>query len=600
MANKTILNNLFSIIRIIEKYDEPRIKVLSNILISYFNCSTIFEVNNEISKIEILSRKDSNTIQCILQKIRTEENLDKINLYNNICLFFEKLINKKDIGAYYTKSIVANYLIENSLNYYFCSKVFDNGQIKNSKKTIINEFSKKGKEIQISILRNLKIIDISCGSGSLIFSCYEYLLPFYQETKLSKLESLKSCFENNLYGIDIDHEAIEIIRLRLNLINLIHFKENEFVIPLNFQICDSLKKNHGEIQKIIDNGGFDVTLGNPPYIEYGKIKESEGLELFKSFKCKNIYAYFLEKNYSILKENGISGMIIPISYVSTKRMKPIRELISNNSRFQKISSFADRPSCLFSGVHQKINIVISQKSTGFTGEILTTKYNHWNSSEEIELFKQLSYQKNNYINNSFIPKLGNSTDARILSKIYNGNISLIDLTDKSGSFSCYVNMRIGFWVKTFNNKQKSNEYKQFTFGTEKDMIIFNSILNSNLFFFYWETISDCWHLTLDNLKYFKISYDKVTDTKINNLRKYLKKLEIDLEKNKKGIYSKQTDFEYQHKKSKIIIDNIDDELSGIMELKANDINYLKDYQAKYRLNNYFEEYLKQRKNNVFN
>jgi hypothetical protein len=132
------------------------------------------------------------------------------------------------------------------------------------------------------------------------------------------------------------------------------------------------------------------------------------------------------------------------------------------------------------------------------------------------------------------------------------------------------------------------------------MIIFNSILNSNLFFFYWETISDCWHLTLDNLKYFKISYDKVTDTKINNLRKYLKKLEIDLEKNKKGIYSKQTDFEYQHKKSKIIIDNIDDELSGIMELKANDINYLKDYQAKYRLNNYFEEYLKQRKNNVFN
>jgi hypothetical protein len=93
-------------------------------------------------------------------------------------------------------------------------------------------------------------------------------------------------------------------------------------------------------------------------------------------------------------------------------------------------------------------------------------------------------------------------------------------------------------------------------------------------------MSDCWHITTKELRGFLMPNVE----KINfNFDKLAKKLETKLEKTKKYIGTKQTDYEYKHKLCKDVIDEIDDELTKIYNLTADEVLYIKSYALKYRL-----------------
>lgn len=534
-------------------------------------------------------------------KLLFSETYNELTEYElNIILgrFFEKFITKKDSGAYYTPVNVVNYINENAI----LSKVIkeynnlQNLEISDidlmvQSKIDIEYIYKNCNDRQILklILSKLSIIDISAGSGNFIFNAY-YLLKCIND--YFELNLIKQIIEN-LYGIDIDDEAIHLINFRWNILN--NFKNNSFFIfeyNSNYKICNSLTSSDIDI---FNNKKFDVVLGNPPYLEYTKVKSIYDVNVTHSLKCGNLYAFILEKSLDILKEDGHYGFIIPISFVSTKRMNPIRNYFINNSEVILCSNYSDRPGCLFNGVHQKLSILIGNKKKYELSKnrFLTTDYLHWYSNEIDELFKDISYFESELIYSDFTLKVGAEKGKNILNKVSKKfKKSLLDNTVKTSNYTTHLNMRMTFWAKSFFESQVSKEYKAFSFLTELDSILFSAIVNSDLFFYVWESVSDVWHITLKDLNFININFDEISIETKEEIKILFLEFYNSLIDNKIYLGSKQTEYIYHHKKEKKLIEKFSIIISEIFGLTDEEIEYVRNYNLRFRMNDEYENYLK--------
>jgi hypothetical protein len=511
--------------------------------------------------------------------------------------FFEKYITKKESGAYYTPVFVVDYINENTI----LSKIIKeyNSLLDNNnldldiliKSNLGLDYLKKNcsnKSILKKILSNLLIIDISVGSGNFIFNAYYMLKSIDEHYNLD----LNNIITQNLYGIDIDEEAINLLKFRWYIVK--NFKSSNFIplnFKLNFKIANPLVISNNEF---FENKKFDVVLGNPPYLEYSKIKLQYQINVTNSVKCGNLYAYILEKSLDILKADGHFGFIIPISFVSTKRMNPIRHYYINNSDIILCSNYSDRPGCLFNGVHQKLSILIGNKKSNSKtqNKFLSTDYLHWYTSNIDKLFKNISYYESNLIYSDFSLKVGSEIGSNILNKVNNKySKSLLENTVKLSANTTYLNMRMTFWAKSFFNIQASKEYKPFNFKDELDSILFSAIVNSDLFFYIWESVSDVWHITQKDLNFIKINFEEIPiETK-----KEIKELYIEfynsLIKNKVYLGSKQIEYIYHHKKEKILIDKFSNKISKLFGLNNEEIEFVRNYNLRFRMNDEYENYL---------
>lgn len=482
----------------------------------------------------------------------------------------EKSSKRKKNGVYYTPNDVSEYIIANSFINFIdnsINKTINYNEIYN---TLINYDNEKLNKI----LFNSKILDPTCGSGEFLLNTFIMKYNLLKETKNVDDENILK-ITKTLYGNDIDDESTDISKIRLFMYvyslleNKDYYKKLTKILINNFTNYDFVLDSN----KI--NNKFEIVVGNPPYVEYGKYDGKEKL----INKYGNIYADVIKNSIDLLKCGGILGFIVPLSYVATTRMSKIREYVTEKCSKQILLSFADRPDCLFSGVHQKLNIVIFQKNSNKNKKIYVSNYKHWYKEERKELLNGRDVMISNY-NLNFIPKIGNNIEKSIFDKIFTTNKeNLYDIQSKSGK-NLYLNMRSCFWIKAFSFNPGSSEYKEFKYENV-DYII--CLLNSSLFWLYWTMVSDCWHITSKELKHFRF-----IDT-TNDFEELRKKLEQELEKTKKYVGSKQTEYEYKHKFCKKIIDKIDDKLANIYGLNSVELDYLKNFAIKYRMGGFEDE-----------
>lgn len=284
-------------------------------------------------------------------------------------------------------------------------------------------------------------------------------------------------------------------------------------------------------------------------------------------------------------------MIVPISLPSTPRMLPIRNLLIENSQFTWCSNFADRPGTLFTGVHQKLSVVISKKEFKAHQHILfITAYKHWyskaNNDEREPLMKTLYYVPSI---NSLICwiKSGNSYGDSIYNKFTLQRRPITRFFIGSQLFS--LNMRMMYWGKSFTTIQKSNEYKQFSAPSVQDKKVFVALFNSSLFFYFWELISDCWHITAKELENFQLNLENLSFVHKEQISNLTDALMDDLENKKTYVGTKQIDYEYYHKLSKPIIDEIDEVLAKHYGFTDEELDFIINYDIKYRMGKELEE-----------
>lgn len=476
----------------------------------------------------------------------------------------EKSDKQKKNGVYYTPNDVSEYIIANSFINYIDKDIDKTINYNNIYEVLINL---KEEDLEKILYKN-KILDPTCGSGEFLLNTF---IMKYNLIKLKDNVSDENILKitQTLYGNDIDDESTDISKIRLFIYISALLNEKKFYK----KIAKALVNNFSNYDFIFESdkikNKFEIILGNPPYVEYGKFEQKDKL----INKFGNIYADVIKNSIDLLKKDGVLGFIIPLSYVATTRMAKIREYISQNCSKQIILSFADRPDCLFSGVHQKLNIVIFKKTIDKDRKIYVSNYKHWYKAERKELLNGREVIINNYELN-FIPKIGNNIEKNIFNKIF--TLSKENLYDSQQKLekSLYLNMRSCFWIKAFSFNPGSSEYKELNFKNN-DYII--CLLNSSLFWLFWTMVSDCWHITSKELKHFK--YIDTTE----NFSVLRKELEDKLEKTKKYVGSKQTEYEYKHKYCKYIIDKIDNKLAKIYGLTSEELNYIKEFAIKYRM-----------------
>ena len=147
-----------------------------------------------------------------------------------------------------------------------------------------------------------------------------------------------------------------------------------------------------EFYEIINgNGGFDVIIGNPPYVEYSKVRNQYRVRNIHCIDAGNLYAYVIEKSLKISYNTSRNGMIIQMSAFCTPRMEPFERMWFENAKFSSLAFFDDRPGKLFDNL-QHIRVVIPILEKGEPSRfVATTCYNKFYSECRTNLFKTINY-----------------------------------------------------------------------------------------------------------------------------------------------------------------------------------------------------------------
>ncbi len=196
------------------------------------------------------------------------------------------------------------------------------------------------------------------------------------------------------------------------------------------------------------NGGFNCIIGNPPYVEYSKIRKDYQILDFQSINCGNLYAYVMEHNENILCKKGRTGMIIPHSALCTDRMNSVIELLTS-SHNSWISSYDIRPAKLFVGVDQRLAIYILENNTD--SKTHSTRYIKWNEEARGSLFSLLNFADISSLKfpNS-LPKVESSLEISLWNKLVHFH-PIVSLLKKSDLHSLYFHNAPRYWIRAMDS-----------------------------------------------------------------------------------------------------------------------------------------------------
>jgi hypothetical protein len=401
-----------------------------------------------------------------------------------------------------------------------------------------------------------------------------------------------------------ENEKLKLDKDVKNITNEINKIESELEDIKNGEIYKNAFEWRFEFPEILDDDGnyigFDVVIGNPPYgiklnmpvIEYIKMN----YDVAKTIKGKqkgsiDTYALFIELGFKLLKKNGILIYIVPISITSSESNGSLHKLLEENCEEIKISSYAVRPQPIFENAVVDTSIIEIKKTLTNCERILCTKmYRKKEGIDMNELMQNLKFvDVKNFKLLGRYPKISKDIEINILSKLFSIKTKIGDLVSNQGT-PIYYRTSGGRYFKIITN---------YTTGSTKenalnfDFKIANSIgaiLSSDLFFWYYQIYSNNHDLKLYDIKSFPIPIEKLTDDVINKLESIYQKYLDDIEKNAKIInsqkYSNAKQFKvYEIKKSKKIIEEIDDIMCSLYGLNEEEIDFIKNYEIEFRIGN---------------
>ncbi len=259
---------------------------------------------------------------------------------------------RKKMGIYYTPSYIVDYIVKNTVGEYIKNKTIDE-------------------------ILEVNIVDPACGSGSFLMSAFQELCNTIEQ-KLKSGEKAKSTqfqfykdrltlgqkasiMSNCIYGVDLDEKAVELAQLNL-LLKILEEETPDTHKRLLPNLRDNIKNGnsliddskiagdkafnwHAQFPDVFRNGGFDVVIGNPPYVRIQTLNKKDVDYFNKMYespeKNYDIYILFVERGHKILKENGRLGYILPNKFFSADYGKNLRNYISKNKAIKEIVDFKD-------------------------------------------------------------------------------------------------------------------------------------------------------------------------------------------------------------------------------------------------------------------
>ena len=344
-----------------------------------------------------------------------------------------------------------------------------------------------------------------------------------------------------------------------------------------------------EFYGVMQSGGFDVIVGNPPYVEYRKVRREYTIRGYETEKCGNLYAFVMERCQAISHARSSLSMIVPLSGHSTARMTPLVQTFYNSYgsvHCQTIGSDAN-PSRLFDGVKFRLAIFIA---SNYALGTFTSRYMRWYAAERAWLFDRVEYTPiGDFRYKTAIPKVSSLIHLRVLQKLQalGGNWRESDNRDDRVLYhSAPVNWIRAHTYAPYSHSERdgqrlSVELKPL-YADHDRKGSFQATFCSSTFFLWWLSNSDCYHLNKPEIRAFPI----VTSERLEALSVELEK---DMaSKTKRRVYNYRTTgrLEYDEfylKQSKPIIDEIDRVLAEHYGFTDEELDYIINYDIKYRM-----------------
>jgi hypothetical protein len=311
-----------------------------------------------------------------------------------------------------------------------------------------------------------------------------------------------------------------------------------------------------------------------------------GLRNLSLVETGNLYSVCIERFSQLLSNKGRVGVIVPISSVSTPRMLPLMRSLNRELAPLYLSNFAVRPGKLFVGVDMNLTIIVGEKkSSKDECHIFSTGYNRWGEQARQTLFENLIYANSALTDsNSAIAKTGDPLTTNILSRIArNGSLARF----RSGA---HRSDRVfyhsgGRYFRKCIRDQLSNEYKEL--AVQRGVgDAFVCLLSSSFYYWFWITISDCYHVTKRDINALPVPESAVSDLALHLLAERLlqdlwKNAEKRLRNRADG--SQREEVNFRVGRSKPIIDEIDHLLARHYGFTEEELDFIINYDIKYRM-----------------
>ena len=346
-----------------------------------------------------------------------------------------------------------------------------------------------------------------------------------------------------------------------------------------------------EFYGIIKGGGFHVIVGNPPYLELREVEYAP--RGFHCADCGAIHAMCMERSVRLLHADGSAGMIVPLSLVSTQRMGVVQEILEEG-RHAWYANFSWRPAKMFDTVNRALTIFTV--TTGKNGRTFSTNYHKWTSDNRDLLMQDIEYIETPLQRPAFwIPKLGEPIERAILEKGLAVKTPLSRWM-RNSQHRVYYRTDGGLYWKVFTDfapafkvNGKAGHSTRETWFTLPDAKLVQPVIAalSSDFFWWWYTVtSNCRHLNPYDIQNFPLPESAVADAKLAKLgKKYLDDLVANStmavrEQRQTGRTQTQS---FKIQKSKPVIDEIDRVLAEHYGLTAEELDFIINYDIKYRL-----------------
>ena len=352
---------------------------------------------------------------------------------------------------------------------------------------------------------------------------------------------------------------------------------------------------------ILNSGGFDVVIGNPPWKEYSAVKKEYTVSGYVTESSGNLYALCTERSVAMLSPRGFLSFIVQLPIVSSSRMESIREFLLRSSSFMATITCDDRPGKLFEGLqHCRSTIFLLQRRTEAGNTSLwSSGYRRWASAVREFLFPITNFAEvcEEEIRRGQFPKLSSQLQVSVYLKIFaqsNRSFGLASSPRATKDFVFYQESA-QYWVKATvglphyakNGRVGAPAHGRYLyFKDERHPRIACAILNSTLFYSFFIAYSDCFHVSETLATSFPVPPSALEDQTLVALGA---KLMRDLERNaeKKTINTKDGDKitydEFRVGESKPILDEIDTVLAGHYGFTTEELDFILNYDIKYRL-----------------
>ncbi len=348
---------------------------------------------------------------------------------------------------------------------------------------------------------------------------------------------------------------------------------------------------HDVFNRPNDCNGFDIVIGNPPY---GAKNSDKDKELYKKYYevaktysgiskgSTDTFAIFVNLGYNLLCKNGNLAFIIPMAVTSSDAMTTLHNLLEKNCETIKVSSYSNRPKQIFDAACIRTSVFFFTKTFTQNKHIFTTRLQRRRYTDSIaKIIDNLEYIDSKELK---LPgryaKISVQREKDILTKLFATGKNIANYADEKGNPFYYRTSGGRYFNVISDVPTGSNKDKPYYVQKKLNSVI-AATLSTSLFWFYCQVYTNGLDLKTPELTTFPLpDFSKVNEKSILAIKDKYAEYLADIESN---VIQHATFKEYKLRKSKNLIDQLDDLICPLYGLTNEETDFIKNYEIEFRV-----------------